>query len=88
MALPEIDWMQAKKKKSANFLFAIPPSLAIMAILPQLPCKPAKTPAPEGYRYELSGPEGWMDTGVPGFSHETPVAFLRLIHFLPGIQNW
>jgi hypothetical protein len=67
MALPEIDWMQAKKKKSANFLSAIPPSLAIMAILPQLPCKPAKTPAPEGYRYELSGPEGWMDTGVPGF---------------------
>jgi hypothetical protein len=49
--------------------------LADIATLPQLPDKPAKTSAPEGYRYELSGSEGMGGYGYSRFSHQAPVAW-------------
>jgi putative transcriptional regulator len=66
--------------------------LADIATLPQLPHKPAKTPAPEGYRYELSGSEGWVDTAVPGFRTKLlsrgrhPGCEVMLIALAPGAK--
>jgi hypothetical protein len=66
--------------------------LADIATLPQLPHKPTKTPAPEGYRYELSGSGEWVDTGIPGFRTKLlsrgrhPGCEVMLIALAPGAK--
>jgi anti-sigma factor ChrR (cupin superfamily) len=50
----------------------------------------AETPVPKGYSFLLNSPEGWVDTGVPGFrtkllsSGPHPGYEVMLMQLVPG----
>lgn len=41
--------------------------LAAIAATPQIPRATPSMPAPAGFSFTLAGPEGWVETGSPGF---------------------
>ena len=66
--------------------------LASIAATPRLLRERAETPVPKGYSFLMNSPEGWVDTGVPGFrtkllsSGPHPGYEVMLMQLVPGAK--